>query len=95
MVQTGLQKDQLRIKLIEKANKQGYITYDDILAMIPDVEKDVALLDDIMEELLEAGVDIVPGGKTEAGDEDGDDDADECSIIRSSTVVALTRQSGT
>jgi len=75
MVQTGLQKDQLRIKLIEKANKQGYITYDDILAMIPDVEKDVALLDDIMEELLEAGVDIVPGGKTEAGDEDGDDDS--------------------
>lgn len=75
MVQTTLQKDQLRMKLIEKANKQGYITYDDILGMIPDVEKDVALLDDIMEELLEAGVDIVPGGKTEAGDEDGDDDS--------------------
>ena len=75
MVQTGLQKDQLRMQLVEKANKQGYITYDDILAMIPDVEKDVALLDDIMEELLEAGVDIVPGGKTEAGDEDGDDDS--------------------
>lgn len=75
MVQTGLQKDQLRMKLIEKANKQGYITYDDILAMIPDVEKDVALLDDIMEELLEAGVDIVPGGKAEAGDEDASDDS--------------------
>ncbi|MEO1290020.1 MAG: sigma-70 family RNA polymerase sigma factor [Chloroflexota bacterium] len=75
MVQTTLQKDQLRMKLIEKANEQGYITYDDILGMIPDVEKDVSLLDDIMEELLEAGVDIVPGGKTEAGDEDGDDDS--------------------
>lgn len=75
MVQTTLQKDQLRMKLIEKANKQGYITYDDILGMIPDVEKDVALLDDIMEELLEAGVDIVPGGKTEPGDENGDDDS--------------------
>ena len=75
MVQSTLQKDQLRMKLIEKANKQGYITYDDILGMIPDVEKDVALLDDIMEELLEANVEIVPGGKTEAGDEDADDDS--------------------
>lgn len=75
MVQTTLQKDQLRLKLIEKANKQGYITYDDILGMIPDVEKDVALLDDIMEDLLEAGIEIVPGGKTEAGDESGDDDS--------------------
>ena len=75
MAQTTLQKDQLRVQLIEKANKQGFITYDDILAQIPDVEQDVALLDDIMEELLEAGVDIVPGGKSEAGDEDGDDDS--------------------
>ncbi len=75
MVQSTLQKDQLRMKLIEKANKQGYITYDDILGMIPDVEKDVALLDDIMEELLEANVEIIPGGKTEAGDEDADDDS--------------------
>ena len=56
------------MQLIEKANKQGFITYDDILGMIPDVEKDVALLDDIMEELLEADIEIVPGGKTEAGD---------------------------
>ncbi len=75
MVQPTVQKDQLRMALIDKANKQGYITYDDILGMIPDVEKDVSLLDDIMEELLEAGVDIVAGGKTEAGDEDGDDDS--------------------
>lgn len=75
MVQTTLQKDQLRIQLIDKANKQGYITYDDILSMIPDVEQDVALLDDIMEELLEAGVDIIPGGKATPGDEDEADDS--------------------
>ncbi|MGJ3239964.1 MAG: sigma-70 family RNA polymerase sigma factor [Anaerolineae bacterium] len=75
MVTTTLQKDQLRMKLIEKANQQGYITYDDILATIPDVEKDVSLLDDIMDELLEAGIEIIPGGKAEAGDDDADDDS--------------------
>jgi len=60
MVQT-MEKDQLRTQLIEKANKQGFITYDDILSAMPDVERDVALLDDIMDELLEAGIEVVPG----------------------------------
>lgn len=73
MVQTTLQKDQLRIQLVNKANKQGYITYDDILAILPDVEQDVALLDDIMEELLEAGVDIVPSGSKPEDSVDNDE----------------------
>jgi len=60
MVQT-IQKDQLRAQLITKATKQGFITYDDILATLPDVEQDVALLDDIMDELLEADIDVIPG----------------------------------
>lgn len=64
MVQT-IQKDQIRVQLIEKAHQQGFITYADILAMLPDVERDVALLDDLMDELLEAGVDIVPSGNQE------------------------------
>jgi RNA polymerase primary sigma factor len=59
-MQPTIQKEQLRAQLIEKANKQGFITYDDILAMIPDVEQDVALLDDIMDELVEAGIEVVP-----------------------------------
>jgi len=61
MVEATLQKDQLRAQLMSKAQKQGFITYSDILAMLPDVERDVALLDDIMDELLEAGIDVVPG----------------------------------
>ena len=68
MVQT-IQKDQLRAQLMTKANKQGFITYNDILAVLPDVEQDVALLDDIMDELLEAGIEVVAGGpKPEEGD---------------------------
>jgi RNA polymerase primary sigma factor len=77
MVQT-IQKDQLRVQLIAKATKQGFITYDDILATLPDVEQDVALLDDIMDELLEADIDVIPGNsKPEDMDESFLDDEDE------------------
>lgn len=79
MVQT-MQKDQLRIQLVNKANNQGYITYDDILAALPDVEKDVALLDDIMDDLLDAGIDVIPGSGKNAVDDhepDVDDDDDD------------------
>lgn len=81
MVQT-MQKDQVRLQLIEKGNKQGFVTYDDILAVMPDVEQDVALLDDVMDELLEAGIDVVRGtGKRDLYEEraeaNAEDDADE------------------
>jgi RNA polymerase primary sigma factor len=65
------EKDQLRTQLITKARAQGYITYDDILAALPNVEKDVALLDDIMDELLDAGIEVTPGSANPG--EGGDD----------------------
>ncbi len=54
------QTEELRTQLLEKAQSHGSITYDDILALLPEVERDVMLLDDIMEGLLEAGVEVVP-----------------------------------
>lgn len=75
MVQT-LEKDQVRVQLTEKAHKQGFITYDDILSSMPDVERDVQLLDDLMDELIEAGIEVVPGSANspEAAQEDDDDE---------------------
>jgi RNA polymerase primary sigma factor len=55
------QREEIRKQLIAKATKQGFITYTDILELMPDVESDVALLDDLMDSLLEAGVEVVPG----------------------------------
>lgn len=55
-----IQREDLKAQLVEKGQKQGYITYDDILMMLPEVERNVALLDDIMDSLLEAGIDVVP-----------------------------------
>ena len=53
-------KDELRTQLIEKARRKGTITYDEILQLYPDAEQDIALLDDLMDELMEAGVEVVP-----------------------------------
>ncbi len=57
-----MNKDELRTQLIEKARRAGSISYDDILAVFPDAERDIALLDDLMDELLDAGVEVVSHG---------------------------------
>jgi RNA polymerase primary sigma factor len=67
----------LRARLLEKARKQGTITYDDILLVIPDAERNIALLDDIMEELLEAGIEVVPAREPAGPDDTSIDDAAE------------------
>jgi len=54
-------RKEIQSQLIEKAHRQGAITYDDILALLPEAESDVALLDDVMDSLLEAGVEVLPG----------------------------------
>jgi RNA polymerase primary sigma factor len=51
-------KDEVRAKILERARQQGGISYDEILALLPDAERDIALLDDLIDELLEAGVDV-------------------------------------
>lgn len=63
------QREEIQKQLVAKANKQGFVTYSDILELLPDVEGDVALLDDLMDSLLEAGIEVVPA-TTKAADED-------------------------
>lgn len=45
--------------LVEKAQRQGTLSYDDVLALMPNAENDVALLDEVLEGLMEAGVELV------------------------------------
>ncbi|MBC8098634.1 MAG: sigma-70 family RNA polymerase sigma factor [Armatimonadetes bacterium] len=63
-----LSRKEIQTQLLDKARKQGNVTYDDILALLPDAETDVALLDDVMDSLMEAGYAVVPGSATEEGD---------------------------
>lgn len=77
-VKTMTQREEIQKQLVDKANKQGFITYADILELLPDVESDVALLDDLMDSLLEAGVEVVPNsGKEEDDDPETKDSKEE------------------
>lgn len=50
----------LQQQLIAKGESQGYITYDDILELMPSAGQDVEMLEDLMEELTQAGIVILP-----------------------------------
>ena len=52
-------REELQKQLIDKGGKQGFVTYADILELFPDVESDVPLLDDLMDSLLEAGIEVI------------------------------------
>ncbi len=46
-------------QLIAKGEAQGFITYDDILVLVPSAGQDVEALEDLMEELSQAGIVIL------------------------------------
>ena len=54
------QREVILKRLVEKSRASGFVTYSDILELLPDVEGDVALLDDLMDGLLEAGIEVIP-----------------------------------
>ncbi len=47
--------------IIKKGKERGFITYDDIIKIFPDLEKDISYLDELYEKLSIAGVDILDG----------------------------------
>jgi RNA polymerase primary sigma factor len=49
-------------ELLVKGKKRGFITYDEILKMFPDIENNIAFLDDIYEKFSVAGIDVLEGG---------------------------------
>ncbi len=49
-------------ELLKKGKRRGFITYDEMLKALPDVEEDIDLLEDLYERLATAGVDILEGG---------------------------------
>ena len=48
--------------IIEKGKKRGFITYDEIIKIFPDIENNILFLDELYEKLSVAGVDVLEGG---------------------------------
>ncbi len=49
-------------ELIAKGKKRGFITYDEILKMFPDIENNIMFLDELYEKFGTAGIDVLEGG---------------------------------
>ena len=49
-------------ELVAKGKKRGFITFDEILKLFPNVEQDISFLDVLYEKLNVAGIDVLEGG---------------------------------
>ncbi len=49
-------------ELIEKGRKRGFITYDEILKVFPDIENNILFLDELYDKFSVAGIDVLEGG---------------------------------
>ncbi|MEI6659865.1 MAG: sigma-70 family RNA polymerase sigma factor, partial [bacterium] len=54
--------DQKANLLIEKGKKRGFVTYDEMIKMFPDIENNILFLDELYEKLSTSGVDVLEGG---------------------------------
>ena len=54
--------DKLSNELIEKGRKRGFITYDEILKVFPDIENNILFLDELYEKFSQASIDVLEGG---------------------------------
>lgn len=64
-VNTAKKLQEMEVKaqeLLVKGKKRGFITYDEILKMFPDIENNIAFLDEIYEKFSVAGIDVLEGG---------------------------------
>lgn len=56
--------------IVEKGKKRGFITYDEIIKIFPDIEENVLFLDELYDKLTVAGIDVLEGGNLLDIDED-------------------------
>ena len=59
-------------QIIEKGKKRGFITYDEIIKIFPDIENNIIFLDELYEKLSVSGVDVLEGGNLLDVDQDTD-----------------------
>ncbi|MEP0764365.1 MAG: sigma-70 family RNA polymerase sigma factor [Chloroflexota bacterium] len=57
-------------ELIEQGKRSGYITYDDILSRMPALEHNLDLLDELLDALSSAGVEVVPDSPARSAEPD-------------------------
>ena len=81
--------------LVTKGKEAGFVTQQEILELVPDVEADVELLDELYTALLDAGVEVVESAE-DYGAEEGEKEAEEppLSDIADDSVRMYLREIG-
>jgi len=58
----AIELEQKSIEIIEKGKKRGFITYDEIIKVFPEIENNILFLNELYERLLVSGIDVLEGG---------------------------------
>jgi RNA polymerase primary sigma factor len=58
----ALELEQKSQEMILKGKKRGFVTYDEIIKVFPDIENNILFLDELYEKLSVAGIDVLEGG---------------------------------
>jgi RNA polymerase primary sigma factor len=58
----ALDLDKKSNEMIEKGKKRGFVTYDEIIKIFPEIESNILFLDELYEKFTVAGIDVLEGG---------------------------------
>jgi RNA polymerase primary sigma factor len=82
-------------ELVAQGEKRGFITYDDILSRLPALEQNIELLEELLEALNNAGIEVMPDSpETDDQDEDGDEDTDDETLDPSQLYEDMVQDEG-
>jgi RNA polymerase primary sigma factor len=80
-------------ELVALGEQQGYITYDDILTRVPALEHNIDLLEELLDGLSDAGVEVIPDLPMK-GSEGGDHRAQEDTLDPAALYEDLVKDAG-
>lgn len=83
-------------ELVSMGEEQGYITYDDILARLPALEQNLDVLEELLDALSNAGVDVVPStpAQPEKVEEEEEEEEQEETLDPSALYEDLVQDAG-
>jgi RNA polymerase primary sigma factor len=58
----AIELEKKAVEIVEKGKKRGFITYDEIIKVFPDIENDILFLNELYDRFLVAGIDVLEGG---------------------------------
>lgn len=61
-IEKALELEKKSTEMIEKGKKRGFVTYDEIIKIFPDIESNILFLDELYERFTVAGIDVLEGG---------------------------------